>query len=854
MNGLMIAAGLFLCSAPMALAGGSVRGTVAAQNGVGIAGAKVSAVGLALSTVTDGEGRFRLDQVPTGQPVLIIASASGFESHEKWASVVDGHGVELDFELSLARVREDVKVMGEIPLLTTGGDLGVVRLAPDQIASLPSLGERDIFRTMQLLPGISGSNETSSGLYVRGSTPDQTLVSYDGFTVYHVDHLFGYFTAFNMEAVEDVELRKGAYEARYGGRLSSVMELRGRSGPKDRWSGSATASMLSVSGSVSMPIAQRGSLLLAGRRSFQSPLYNDILDLFGTNGNGVAGGGLVGGGRGPTRMGGGPGGAGAFGYEQTPSSHFYDVNGKVWFQLGPKDRVALSTYGGRDNLDNSSSFEIPEFTPGQSGGGRFGGSGSTESTPTFTISGSIDTSDISRWTNRGASFTWSRQWNDRQRTQFVAATSRYDRLRDTSTAGEITVTGDTTGFPTPSAAGASNAQYESNELDDVTLGVDHSAQLGQSHRLHVGAQYTQNDVSYQFDTEIPGAVSERPGRLLGASNLSQLLDRSEKGALLSAYVQDQVHFGRLTLTPGLRVASFDRTSETYVEPRLSFGLQLGADVRLKGGYGSYTQVVNRIEREDFSRGSQEFWTLSDGTAVPAAHSRHLVAGASYEHRSLLVDLELFAKTMDDLTTFAPRLRPGEDVGQSGSDFYQGTGKARGVELLVQKKAGRHTGWLSYTLSRTELDFPSLEAEPYPASHDQTHELKLVDSARLGKWTLSGTWIIATGKPYTAATGISSIEIGDLTGDDSADNRRQIGFPEFGAKNAARLPAYHRLDLALRYDWRLKGARGDLGVTVFNVYDRHNVWYKEFQAFDSSLIESDVTLMGRAVNLFVGLRF
>ena len=827
-----LALGLSLAHASLVAGEGVVQGTVAAEKAVKLGGATVSAVGAAVSATTDAEGRYRLEHLPAGQSILIVASASGFEPQEQSVLVVQGRPTVVDFQLTLSRLSESLDVTGEIPLLTTGDELGVVRLAPAQIASLPSLGERDIFRTMQLLPGVSGSNETSSGLYVRGGTPDQTLVTYDGFTVYHVDHLFGYYSAFNMDAVEDVELRKGAYEARYGGRLSSVMELRGRSGPTDRWSGSMTASMLSASASVSMPIAGRGSLLLAGRRSFQSPLYNNILDLFGTNGNGAASGGFGGG----ARALGGPGGG--FGADTTPKSHFYDLNGRFSMPFGKRDRLELSTYGGRDDLDNSSSFSIPEFR-----GGNFPGGGPA---PNFTISGSIDTSDVSQWKNRGASLTWTRGWSDRQQTKLIVAGSRYEKLTDRQSSGEITITGDTGDFPTPGAGGLSNAQYEDNKLDDFTLRVEHAAQLGPSNHLAVGGSYTKNDVAYQFDTQLPGTGSDRPNGGFVPSDLSQLLNRSDTGALLSGYVQDQSRFGRLTVTPGLRVAHFDRTAETYVEPRVSFGFQLSKPFRLKGGWGKYTQVVNRIEREDFSNGSREFWTLSDGTTVPAGRATHYVGGLTYEKHALLVDAELFYKSLADLTTFAPRLRPGDDTGTAGQAFYHGSGSARGLELLVQKKAGRHTGWLSYTLSQTEETFPTLEAETYPASQDQRHELKLVDAARFGHWTASGTWILATGKPYTAATGVSTIAIGG--GD------RTVGFPDFGPKNAARLPAYHRLDLALNYDWRVGSARGTLGMTVFNVYGRQNVWYKQFQAFTSELVETDVHLMGRAFNASVGLRF
>lgn len=209
--------------------------------------------------------------------------------------------------------------------------------------------------------------------------------------------------------------------------------------------------------------------------------------------------------------------------------------------------------------------------------------------------------------------------------------------------------------------------------------------------------------------------------------------------------------------------------------------------------------------------------------------------------------EIFYKSLHNLTTFAPRLRPGDGTSSAGQAFYQDSGTARGLELLLQKKAGRHTGWLSYTLSKTEETFTTLKTETYPSSQDQRHELKLVDSAKFrGHWTASGTWILATAKPYTDATGISTITVGD--------SERAVGFPDCGPKNAARLPAYHRLDRALNYDRRVGSVRATLGMTVFNVYDRQNVWYKELQAFRSEIVRTDVHLMGRAFNAFVGLRF
>ena len=127
-------------------------------------------------------------------------------------------------------VSSDVTVVANLPMLSASTEAGKVTLEPEQVTALPSLGSSDIFRALQWLPGVS-SNETSSGLFVRGGTPDQNLVDFDGFTVYSVDHLFGYFSAFNMDAIDAVDLSKGAYEARYGGRLASLTEIRAKSQP-----------------------------------------------------------------------------------------------------------------------------------------------------------------------------------------------------------------------------------------------------------------------------------------------------------------------------------------------------------------------------------------------------------------------------------------------------------------------------------------------------------------------------------------------------------------------------------------------------------------------------------------------
>ena len=169
-----------------------------------------------------------------------------------------------------------------------------------------------------------------------------------------------------------------------------------------------------------------------------------------------------------------------------------------------------------------------------------------------------------------------------------------------------------------------------------------------------------------------------------------------------------------------------------------------------------------------------------------------------------------------------------------------------IEFLLQKKTGSLSGWLSYTLAEVEYNFPDLADEPFPALQDQTHEFKLVGLYEIGDWTFSSTWIYATGKPYTEPVGIEEVEIF------SGHIRERV---IAGDKNGGRLPAYHRMDLSANYSFSFGDTdKSNLGLTIFNLYDRKNVWYKEFDVLEGEIIESNFNLMGLTFNLFLNVKF
>ena len=197
---------------------GSITGKVMMGDGTKLPGVRISIENTSTATQTDQHGIYIIKGIPPGQRV-IRTYLKGFRDKKITAFVPAGQTIVVDFTLEIMELTKETIVTAERPLLSTSEEVSKIILTPTQIATLPSLGEKDIFRAFQLLPGISGSNEASSGLYVRGGTPDQNLVMYDGFTIYHVDHLFGYYSAFNMEAVREVQLSKGGFGAKYGGRL-----------------------------------------------------------------------------------------------------------------------------------------------------------------------------------------------------------------------------------------------------------------------------------------------------------------------------------------------------------------------------------------------------------------------------------------------------------------------------------------------------------------------------------------------------------------------------------------------------------------------------------------------------------
>jgi len=784
----------------------NISGKVIDQNtGESLPSAMIKVKNTNISTSTNSDGYFTILHVPSDTCTLDV----NYIGYRQDSYQLNSDNIKKEIVIGLftaVKLLNEVVVIGkkgESVMTTDKRRVSVLQISPAKLDELPNIGERDILRSFQLMPGISGSNESSSGAYVRGGTPDQNLVLFDGFTVYQVDHLYGFFSAFNSNSVKDVTMYKGGFSSKYGGRLSSVTDIVGKEGNNKESNIGGDISLLSANIYLEKPINDKSTLLLAYRRSYEGPLYNKIFNKFNTITVSTTSGpgGMAG------RPGGGPPGGGGGGFNQTvttPASAFYDLNAKYTYAPDQKNRFSWSIYQGNDNLDNSKIIELPSF---------------------ISNGGNITNTDKTTYGNLGSSLKWSRRWTPKIYSNTLLSFSTYHSDRDNS--NKITVA-DSLG----NESEISNGTFEKNRLNDFSLKSDWEWQATDKAKLLFGTYASNQDVSYEYSQ----------------NDTSKLIDQHTDAILGGAYAEVELSPGsKLQIKPGIRTTYYDQTGKIYFEPRLSGTYTVNDNFTLKASTGKFYQFTNRVIREDILSGSRDFWVLANGNSIPVSSANHYIAGFSYEKGQFLIDVEGYYKTLSNLSEYSQRQTGNRRTGVTLEEhFYTGTGYTKGIEFLLQKTKGKYTGWVSYTLSEAKNNFEAYGGE-FAASQDTRHEFKSVNLYHYGRWTFAATWIFATGKPYTAP--LTSYTINDYSG-----NART--FLTISDKNSMRLPAYHRLDLSVLYDLIKVDSRkvGSIGFSVFNAYNRGNIWYQQYAIVNNQVITSNVNYLGLTPNITLSLKW
>jgi hypothetical protein len=743
-----------------------------------------------IGTTASKDGAFVLE-VPS-DTVTLLASSVGYKSNEFKLSQFPHEG------LLILRIVEDKKEIEQVTIVTekekiirVSEDVSSVKISPKLIAKLPNLGEVDVMRSFQLLPGVSGSNETSAGLYVRGGTPDQNLILFDGMTIYHVDHFYGFFSAFNANTIDDIELYKGGFPARFGGRLSSVMEITGKPADMNKVNFGAGISLLSANAYLEIPVVKNHlSIQFAVRRSYtdiiQTGLYKKIFNLVQQDNST------------PTNNAGFGGRRGRFATQSVvPSYYFYDLNSKITWKPSDKDAFYLSLYNGKDNLDRSQSSNFG-----------FGTNTTTNST-----------TNITGWGNTGASGQWNHKWSDKFESTTFLSYSNYFSNSDQQNSNSSSSASST-------GIGSSGSTIENNNVDDISFRLRNKWHPNENNLVEFGFEYSDINIRYKLDF----------------NDTLHLINKSNRGNQYSFYLQDVISIIKnLDVNLGMRTTYYDITNVYYQEPRFSLTYKVVPGLKFQAAWGIYHQFTNDIIREDVLQGSKDFWLLSDNKTIPVGKAIHYIIGMSYEINGLLFDVEGYYKALSGLIEYSMRYSgPSLRSLSEPTYFFEGTGYAKGIEFLAQKKFGDNTGWLAYTVGQVMNTFPQLNnGIPFPALQDVTNEIKAVYSRKLGHFDFSASFVYATGKPYTAPEGQYQITLLDGT---------KYTYIHVSGENALRLPAYNKMDIAATYNWQGIHTKNSISLSIFNVYNHTNIWYKQFNINQSQISVTNVNYLGFTPNI------
>lgn len=620
----------------------------------------------------------------------------------------------------------------------TNTEVSVLSLDINDIKKVPVLfGEQDVLKTMQLLPGVSASSEGSSGFFVRGGDADQNLILLDEAQVYNASHLLGFFSVFNSDALKDVKLYKGGIPAQYGGRASSVMDVRMRNGNMKDWTVSGGLGLISSRVTVEGPIVEdQGSVILSARRTYADLLAQPFLEDF-----------------------------------DNFDLYFYDLNLKANYKLGENDRIYVSGYLGRDVLGVSDAFGFD-------------------------------------WGNKTVTARWNHTFNNQlfSNTSFIY--SEYDYGFNINNGG----------IDVDLNAG----------IYDTNLKQDFNYYLNPNNEITFGWQgiYHQFQPStFSFDEELQDAAQEQ--------------DALEGGLYIN---NDQKISERLQISYGLRLTSFSNigayteksfnaadeviNETTYeagefynnyfnLEPRLAATYLVNESNSLKLSYNRNAQYLHLLSNS--TAGSPTDLWIPSSTLVQPTLANQIAVGffKNFNNNQYKFSTEAYYKKLQNTVDYedGAEIFGNPDI---ESELVFGQGRAYGVEFLVEKTKGDFTGWLSYTLSKSERQYDEIaNGEWFSARQDRTHDISIVGIYQLSpRVSLSATWVYNTGDAVTFPTGKYYID-GNLVS-------------LYSERNADRMPDYHRLDLGLT--WKLndgKDTNSDLNFSIYNAYNRKNAYSIDF---------------------------
>ena len=610
--------------------------------------------------------------------------------------------------------------------------VGVLNIAIRDIKNMPVLaGERDVMKVLHFLPGVQQAQEGTTGFLVRGGNIDQNLVQLDEAVVYNPNHLFGLFSTFNVNALNNVQLIKGGFPAKYGGRLSSILDITMKDGNKEHFNTEGGIGLLSTNISIEGPIIKnKASFIISGRRSYLDLLLKPFT---------------------PTD-------------KQGTTYRFYDLNAKVNFELGKRDKLFLSAFKGNDNA---------AYTGANS------------------LNYGID------FGNSTATLRWNHLFGSKLFANTSAIANNYNL-----------------------GLGSTQGSYYAllyTGIDDVNVKTDFTYIPNTKHNVKMG-------VSYFYHVLYPASFSARVPRRGNRATISKDSIPQRYSNEFAMYAGDEWDITpKFSINYGVRLPFFQTKGKTYqfVEPRLIAKLTLDPTTSIKAAFTQMNQFLHLVPNSTASLPT-DIWLPSSNVVKPQGSTQYsLGVFKNFKDNALETSLEVYYKDMTNQVLFKEGtqltlVKNIEDV------LTFGKGASYGLELFVKKSIGTLTGWVSYTLSKTEQTFSELNlGQSFPFTYDRRHNFTVAATYDLSeRWTVSADWVFHTGNAFTMPTGLVPV---------GKEGSLYDGvYYEFTTRNNARLRAYHRLDVSASY----KKKRKFFGKTydsewvfgAYNLYSRLNPYF------------------------------
>ena len=630
----------------------------------------------------------------------------------------------------------------------TKAQMGTETLNMVAISKVPVIfGEKDILKTLQLLPGVKSAGEGNSGYYVRGGAADQNLILLDEAPVYNASHLLGFFSTFNSDAIKDATLIKGNSPAIYGGRLSSVLDVKMKEGNNKDYVVNGGLGLISSRVSIEGPIQNdKSSFILSGRRTY-ADMFLKATEKFKDN-----------------------------------ILYFYDLNMKANYTINAKNKIYLSGYFGKDELGLGDAFGID-------------------------------------WGNKTGTIRWNKIMSNKLflNTSLIYSDYNYNvKLKN----------------------GETNFNINSN-IKDVNLKQDYTFYANPKNNLRFGFNTILHTITPStFSGTVTNSLSKQ-GRnglenaIYLSNNYKPNNDLSlDVGLRVSAYTLmggDDYNIysnGNVQSTIKLAKSSFGKT---YInpEPRFTLNYRITDQNSFKAGYARNVQHLHILSNSTASSPSDQ-WIGNSYNIKPEISDQYSVGYVNTLNQNMFeMSTELYYKNLQNQLDYVDGAEV-NTLADVESALLYGVGRAYGFEWLLKKKEGLFTGWVSYTLSKTERKINGINQNNwYNAKQDRTHDIAVVGIYTINsKWSVSGVFVYNTGDAVTFPTGKYAFQGQTLY--------------QYASRNANRMPDNHRLDISVTYDKkRKKKIQESWNFSLYNVYGRENAYRITFQDDPNNLSRTQI---------------